>query len=269
MEDSQLIEAYFSNELDGEELTSFENRLKADLRFAQEVENYQLIIEEIKHEAEEKAMKVKLSEWDQELDDEPSKRMPLVRFAPWKVAAVFVPFLVIAGLTYYVINGQTTRDHIELYSSYFKPYEDVLSTRSGGTRSGETRSGETRSGSAENMAKAMNSYNEGNYQQAISLFEIISVEEKDKETATAALLYAGIAYMAVDSLVQAVDRLQHVKAQEYPLFKEVADWYLLLVYLKTNQIDDFNHQLSVILSQTEHLYFEEATRLNNQWDRDK
>ncbi|MEM9341200.1 MAG: hypothetical protein AAGA66_20890 [Bacteroidota bacterium] len=269
MEDSQLIEAYFSDELDAEELTSFEARLKTDLRFAQEVESYQLIIEEIKHEAEEKAMKAKLSEWDQELDQESSTRTVSMRFASWKVAAVFVPFMAIAGLTYYVINRQVTQDHLELYGSYFKPYEDVISTRSGETRSGGVQSGSTMSRGTENMAKAMSSYNEGNYQQAISLFEIISVKEKDKERATAALLYAGIAYMAVDSLTQAVDLLQHVKAQEYPLFKEVADWYLLLSHLKTNQIDDFNHQLSVILSQKEHLYFEEATRLNNEWDRDK
>lgn len=254
MEDQELIEAYFSNELTANEQNTFQARLKTDEEFAKEVELYQHIIVGIRQQGDEAQMMEKMKGWDQEVVEErPVRTKPFFSAQTWKMAAVLTPLLALAGIAYYYFQHTLTSTSTpqELYASYFTPYEDVLSSRSAEEGA---------------LGRAMSFYNMEDYHQAAPSFEKVITGE-EKEFIEVASLYGGISYLMLDSMQQATRLLKEVTYSENPLFREVSEWYLLLAYLKEDQEEAFNKQMGLILIDEDHLYHEQIKRLHTAWRR--
>ncbi len=247
MEHIELIEAYFGNNLSQEEKESFRRRLQTDEAFATEVEHYQLITRGIIQLADEASLQEKMERWDNE--DAALRSRSILSFTPWKVAAVLVPVLLISGLFYYFSTSPTSNQ--DLFVAYFSPYEDVLSSRSSTTGSFEA---------------AMNAYNSEAYNEAIPLFNKAITEEKVTDKITFARFYQAMAYLSVGDTEHAEQQLNQVSQADNPLLQEVSQWYLLLIYLKTDRTILAEEQLTRITNNPDHLYFRDVSELKDDWD---
>ena len=249
MEHNELIEAYFKNELSAEELKSFQERLKSEKEFADEVEDYQLITEGIKQVSEETDLLEKMKVWDEEVSAKPQRTVFI--FTPIRIAAVLAPIILVSAFIIYN-SSNVSSDGQDLFETYFIPYDDVISNRSNDDT---------------DFRMAMSAYNSKDYNKALQLFDKVLETEQDTEQVNITRFYQAMAYLSNGNLDNSETLLNTVVAAKNPLFKEVSEWYLLLVYIKGNQDDEADQQIVQILSNSDHLYYQQARLLQEDLDK--
>lgn len=237
--DIELIEAYFKGALIGPALEEFERRLSSDKRFADEVQDYMLIMKEVQI-AGRRSFSDKMKAWESEIESKTTKTnvIPIRRL--FSIAATL---LIIASAGAYIIFKSIPSDNVELFNQYFEPYEDVITNRSAGQLSVQT---------------AMNYYNEGKFAEAIKYLEEAMKDNRDNLSIQC---YLGIAYLADNQTQMAKEVLESVADSEPGLYNEIADWYLALVYLRQNDVSRLENQLTEIIRQKDHMYIKQAKSL--------
>jgi tetratricopeptide (TPR) repeat protein len=237
--DIELIEAYLKGELTGSALQEFELRRTSDPSFASDVKDYALIMKEIEASGQRSFID-KMKAWEDQVasKEKETKVIPIRR-----LLSMAASLLIIAVAGGYIIFKSLPSGNAELFDQYFEPYGDVISQRSA---------------EESPFQKGMNFYNQGKYFEAIKYLEEAWENNEDDPSVKC---YLGISYLADDKTQKAKEIFESLVKSEPGLYREVAEWNLALVYLKTNEISDLEKQLNIITQQKDHMYFKQAISL--------
>jgi len=231
MEQLEMIIKYLDGEVIGEEKQLFEkelesnNSLKETLRLVQEVdktiadENLVSFVEQLK----ETQIAV-----NKENQLQPKKRIVHI----WKMlaAASFIIVLIASALLY---SNYIKPSNDKIFANLYHRYEaDIL------TRSAEPSD-------VSDLIKAIQQYDKGNYQEAITKFEAIIKSDANN---TAARFFIGVSFIETKNFTKAIENLSYVVVQNDTAFVEHAEWYLALCYIKTKQTSQANTLLHKIAS---------------------
>lgn len=242
-QDLELIEKYLHGKLDAPELESFENRLKADQTFAEEVNDYKGIIVGIDEYGRDR-FSATVAGWEQEVKG-PSKKKEgkVVSFKNYLAMAASLALLLISG--YFLFFNQSNESR--LFAQYFQPYENITSARSDDQ-------------GAQLLQDGMSAYDIKDYDQAIvPLKNYLQSNQADPTT----LFYLGEAYLANDQPEQAESQYLKLLQQENHVFTETAQWHLALSYLKQKENPKLEQLLKSITAQADHTYYQAAMELLN------
>lgn len=172
-----------------------------------------------------------------------TKVVPMRASRQWMRYAAALAVLMIPA--YMLINSLNSSSPAELYAEHFRPYEDLISTRSAAVDDVD-----------ETLVKAMALYNEGAYSDAAPLLSnALSVDPGNHLLK----LYSGIAYLGNDQFDEA--RFQFEELLDQPtMFRAHAEWYLALTYVKNAQLEEAAGLLGNIAME-EGAYQAQATEL--------
>jgi adenosyl cobinamide kinase/adenosyl cobinamide phosphate guanylyltransferase len=242
--DIELIETYHKHKLGKKEQYEFDKRKAEDSEFAQKVKDYLLIINEVTTlGANEFDNKIK--SWENEIQIKNKTKIELRRL--WMAAAGIIIILLPIG--YWLFSDLASNISSQtLFATYFEPYEDVISQRSSANS---------------DLSNAMKAYNSKNYTSAIEFFTKVPPENPNY---IEAVFYMSASNMALDQLEVAESHLLQVMASDQGLYREAAQWYLTLIYLKRDNLKKVDSSLQVILLVDDHIFFEEAESLREDLD---
>ena len=156
------------------------------------------------------------AEYLHSLRTDQSLNKPKNTFRIWLIAASTI---VLLGLAWWIYEGGSASetDLQQLYVQYYQPYDNVVHPIE---RANQLQSLKD---------KAFNAYENGNYAEAVRLFETLKRQNQERYLE----FYQGIGLMALDRHLEAQELLQAYIEAEGEL-KTRALWYLGLSYLKTN-----------------------------------
>jgi tetratricopeptide (TPR) repeat protein len=107
----------------------------------------------------------------------------------------------------------------------------------------------------------MSAYSHQDYMIAIlHLEEFINLENSSESNKRNALIYIGITNLALGNINKAIHNFNKI-TQQNPTFREAAQWYLALAYLKQNNLENCNQQLKIIQDDKQHEYHARAENL--------
>lgn len=140
-------------------------------------------------------------------------------FRHWFGAVAGFFLLLILG---WAIRGQNAASAGEqLYQEYFVPFPDFI------TRQGE-------GGDWSNAQRGIDHYNRGEYADAVGHFELVEAVHPQHDLIQ---LYLGICFLEQKELETAKTYFAAVAAQNPPILKEDARWYLGLAYVRAGRPD--------------------------------
>jgi tetratricopeptide (TPR) repeat protein len=236
---NQLIEQYLHDELSGEQLREFQERLSTDAHFRKEVALERAILKNLRAVGRQQE-KLKLESFHQEMvevsdhtlqveaKDEP-KAGKQVRFIPkqYLIAAASIVLIIAATLIFITLPGSRA-DSDTLFAAQFRPYPSMQIQR--GT-------------SVVNLSSsAFVAYNKGDYSVSIELFNKVLEIGKDESI----LFYLGNAYLAANKPKEAILTFENY-LKEYQEFRIEAKWYLGLSYLKNKQEQQAKQQFEELI----------------------
>jgi tetratricopeptide (TPR) repeat protein len=201
--------------MDGEELVSFEKRLKKDKILQEQVEEHRILIKGV----EEQSFLNKLEEFHTDINAvktiaEPSKKQ--LSFTKYAIAASIALLIGFGG--YWIFNSSNSNQR--LYTKYFKP-DPGLPTVMGTTDNYD-------------FYAAMVNYKRGDYKLAIEKWEKLLEVKPDNDTLN---YFLGVAHLANKNGGKSIDYLEKVIKDQNTSFKEDAYYYLGFAYLKEGNID--------------------------------
>ncbi len=223
MDYTLLIEKYIQNRLSSEEEVLFNELLKTNSNFKDEVALHTKIKKVVKHE-EDTNFRNLISEIESK-SKSPSKKSS---YKKWLVAA---SILLISALGYISLNKNTYTSQ-ELFASYFEPYRNVVHPIA---RNDEQQN---------DKAIAFSAYEKGDYNTAITLFTQLYNSSKEPYY----LFYKANALLKLEQADEAIPLLlEHLKTQD--TLTKRTNWYLALAYLKTEDIQKAKELLNTIISE--------------------
>lgn len=213
-EEFEKIEAYLNGQLSNNDLILFEKRLEEEFGFKTMVEEVETVLSGI----ETQAMKEELDVFHAELttnDNKRSVKEPKLRTLNWKKFAVAAVLIIGLG-SFWLFNGNPNE---RLYSDYYSP-DPGLPTTMSNTSSYE-------------FNKAMVSYKQGNYKDAISTWEVLLENNTKNDTLQ---YFIGSALMAERNETDAIPYLSNVTKLNNSTFKDDAYYYIGLAHLKKDDV---------------------------------
>jgi len=213
---AKLIDKYITGKLEDTELWEFRVKLEQDAELAQEVALRKDIYNAISNKE-----KMELLQTLNSLETNSRTRRFRINIYSSKVQAIAasITVLMIIGagfLSNYI--GSNNTSNLNIYTEYFVDEGSLLATRS----NAETSNALVKTG--------IKFYNNGKYQQAISLFE--SYPEN-----IIARLYSGFSYMNLKKFDLAESQFKYILNQGDNIFIDQAEWNLGLSYLGDNQTE--------------------------------
>jgi tetratricopeptide (TPR) repeat protein len=212
----ELFEQYCSNELSENDRLVFEKRLESEANLKKDFMAFIEVKESLNH-ANNKRLKdkVKLSLEKIEQKEYQRERRPMYLTA----ASV----LVICCLSFYVYMNSSKTD--TLYSKYYTPYSETTSVLSSNNSS---------------LEECLNEYNQEAYQRALDCFSELSPNSE-------MYFYLGMCYANLEDTKLAIKSL--VKVEELGAnFLEETNWYLALLYLKQDNLNEVKERLGQVLN---------------------
>jgi len=244
--DIDLIENYLKGALSPEESALVKKRIIQDPDFAEKINDYKDVIDGIRLSGRDE-FSAAVADWEKDIRKEEggSREIRFTTF-PKKYLRLAAVFLVLMMAALYIVISSRSDDPQELYASYFAPYEDVINVRDNSTTTG--------------LSDAMEFYNKGDYKKASSSFQAYLSDHPDDHDAR---FYAGVSQLAAGSPELAIIDFEKV-IQANTIFREQAEWFLALGYLKINNTTAAKNFLREISQKQGHDYQEKATELLRQ-----
>ena len=243
MEESNLdfdqVKRYLSGEMNEEEKKRFEDIINNDPELARQVDLDRVLLEGVQLHYRGQ-LKDKLKGLDRHGLQTASPSFPI--FRALAIAAGVALNMVVGFLVF-----DSKPDSQELYTTYFKPYYNVVNN----IERGETVVGED---------DPYRLYESGEYQRANELFEKLLPTESGNNQL---IFYNGLSYLNSGFTSKAIDNLSQVAGKEDFLLSGTAYWYLGLAYLKENRIEEAIEAFT-FLAEKENGY---AARANEILDR--
>ncbi len=221
----EYIERYLRQELSGEEREAFEQKLAEDKNLRAEVRLQQDITtgidlfgaEGLKRQLQQSEESATVTRSLPANPVEPSSK-------PTKAARPLYFFLATAAsfalvlIAVWLLNPAASSQ--ELYTAYFEPYPNVVNPI------------ERSEGAPTDLAgQAMYYYEQGNYEQAISLFAQVPVTEEAYQ------FYWGVSYLGAGQARDAEVKLEPLLASTSGVFYEPALWYTSLAQIQSEQTE--------------------------------
>ena len=237
MNNSKLIEKYFSRTLTEIELEEFNSLYENNPEFREEIDflkNVALVSE--KEDAAN--FKLKLQAFEAEFSSKKNKK----RNTWLKPLTTAAAVLLIAFCVHFFWNSAIDED--KLFTHYFEPSKNVSAPI-------------VRSESEENtQTEAFINYSENNYETAQLLFEKAYKNSKKPEL----LFYQGNALLASGKNQEAINIFkQHLTFLD--TLSNRTHWYLALAYLKTKDLKQSKQHLELLLNSGDVFKREEASSL--------
>ena len=264
--DIEIIERYLMGELGEKELELFEQRIKTDKEFADEVFFIEDVINASKEEGRNEFKKrLKAVEEDvvnktehtvdekmREKDSGMGKTTSMF-LNKWMYYAAAIAAVIVAGLFILVPD----RAGKKLYEEYFQPYPNEIIAYTRGQQVPEEFE-HFNALEYNSIVQAMRYYEKNNFTEALKLFEA-NVEQSEKNAGI--LFYTSICQLETGKEEQAIRNLNYILTLSNPPLKKQAEWYLILAYLKTNQTSKANQLLGKISDIKNHPYAGKAKEL--------
>jgi len=231
------ISDYLESKMSETSRQAFEKKLSEDSELAEEVRDLQSLEQALQAAGMDDLIS-DMHNWELEINQTQSGGII------WKkllaVAAIITLILVPA---LYLFNSQKPTSE-ELFLSYYEPYDELITTR----------------GNVDSLnlllIDGMDAYNQGAYQECSDL--LVSYLELNPEAYRVAL-YLAIAQLELN--LQEEAELNFLKAQEDPVFKQQAEWYQALSYLKFSETKKAKVVLKSIANSKNHYRKNQADRL--------
>lgn len=223
MTNEDLLYRYFSNSLNEDELIVFNKRLESDAKFKADFEFENNLKQAIKKENSNK-LKEKLKTFEADIPaTETFKKKSKFN---WRIAASIVFFL---GASWFGYNSFFGVNYNSLYDANFSNYPN---TEFPITRSDTIDSFER---------KAFVAYEAGDFDNAISNFKIIPIEEQKPYQA----FYKAQAYLEIGNLKEAKNIFNNI-INKNSTFVAESHWYLALIAIKEKNKIEATNQLRVL-----------------------
>lgn len=221
MDREELINGYFEGSLSEGQLTEFEGLLKTDAEFKSAFEF-------------EKELQLGLKKYDRkEIKElfsslnktEEKSEGKVISMRPWLVAAS-IALIVGLGSWLFIFNSPDLNT-AQLYAANFTAYDNVIHPIERGNQIDDLKT------------KAFTAYENGEYLEALELFEELHTKQKDSYID----FYSAMVLMQLNKQEDAIPLLKRYIEKEGEL-KDRASWYLALAYLKLDNIKESKVQLA-------------------------
>ncbi len=238
-EDLEKIMAdYLEDRLDPQAREQFEQRIKDHPELADEIRDLQNIEEGFEALGMDE-FKKEVSSWE--------KSHAKSRSKPWKPWAITAAVLLLLVPAIYLFQ-KPAKTSDELFLSYYQPYEELITTR------GDDDSIATPG--VQYLTDGLEAYNEGSYQKCANLLsQYLELNPTEYRVA----LYLAIAQLELNRREQAEENF--LKAQRDGSFRQQAQWYQALSYLKYSETAKALELLDNIAVQAGHYRKEQAAQL--------
>lgn len=236
----EMVERYFDNEMTEEEKILFTQRLETDRALRHLFDREKLLINTVRFGAAKNHLMF-FKELEKSLPDITIERKTSKTWMYYAVAASVV-LLVVAGIYIFNLKDPTPGD---LYAEYFTPYPNVFEPTVRGSEEATRR------------ASAFQKYEEGNYEQAAALFSEIISESKEPGI----LLLLGNANLAVGKTDAARANFNELISAS-DVNAPAARWYLSLCYLKDGKVSQARETLAIV-AKSNSAYSAKARQLIN------
>jgi hypothetical protein len=237
----QMIQAYLEGKMGGEELQKFTSEFESNPELAREIKRFKEIELGLRSIGVDN-LKEEIKDWEKEYLIHSSETVKVRTIRTYYSVAAIILLLVVAGI-FFFLNRQP--DYSNLYSQNYTPYEDMILDR-----------GDMEEYNESPLKAGMEAYNMKKYELASKNLSAY-LEQMPEKYGVA--LYLGISEMELNQTKSAEKDL--MLAQKDPMFTQQAQWYLCLLYLKSNQPDNALDEINGILRNPDHYKFEDALKL--------
>ena len=220
-----LIQHYLDGTLTGEDLQRFQQKLDQDGEFAREVEDYEMLHRGLEGiGAEMFAGEVK--EWEQDFQEKPSfsptpskegTRGSFQRYYYAIAAAVTLLIMV----WFFWPATQPSQDPQQLFAEYYEPYGEMIRER-----------GDTLSGVKELLLEGIEAYQRREYPIAV---ERLAAYNQKRPKDHRVFMYLAISHLEMQQYAQAEQYFS--QAMQHPDYRQQAQWYQALSFMRANQLD--------------------------------
>jgi len=226
--DIELIDKYLIGKINKEERQLLESKIDESSVFSEEVKLRQEMIASIKKQ-DRKHLRKELNELYQESKNE----KPTVRYFYWAAASVAI--IIVSFLFLFYPSNKS-----ELFQAYYQPFPEPPALR----------------GSAGDKSEAMLAYSKGQYQKALTIFS------SSPESSDSLSLYIGNCLLNLNQEEKAKEHFTEILKGKNESLKEHAQWYLVLSYIKNDNIDRASQLLEKIIIE-QGAYYKLATELKS------
>jgi TolA-binding protein len=213
LQNIELIERYFDNEMSDQEKNAFMERMKSDLELRHLFDREQLLVNTVRFTAAKNNIDF-LKDLDRTLPAVSVDSKP-TRTLSYAIAASLALLIAVSAYIYYA----GAADPAELYASHFSPYPNVVEPT--------VRGADNESLSAQTFR----AYEEGNFSKAADGFAKLLALLPDRHKEAHMLLLLGNCNMALNRIPEAKRNFENCMQRSTELTME-ASWYLGLCNLK-------------------------------------
>ena len=228
MDSSQIDDqkqSYLEGTMDPTQVREFEEKMKQDPNLANEIKDLKKIVlglETLSYES----FKNEVHSWEEEYQSKP-EIIPMNRYMA--IAAGLLLLLIPTITLWY--NSQS-QDAGNLYALYYSPYQDVILERGGDTEEDQA------------LIEAMEAYNSQDYRGAMAgLSQYLERNTEDYR----GFLYLGICQLELDQYINAIGSFKI--AENDPYFRQQAQWYRAMTYLKGDQKQQLIEMLDLLINE--------------------
>ncbi len=223
MKSSERIQRYLDGEMSQEELLSFHQDLQNKPDLKEELDLHRLVDKSLRQKKEWEFRK-KLEKSYHHSKDKP-KNPASEKKSPCKKGYFFLAFAatLIAGVFLIMPFSKPNKD--SLFEEYFKPVDLNFGSRGGGLSAQDN-----------DLASGIEAYYKLNYK----LSEHLLLTYLSKETAnrTVANFFLGLSYVELQNFSHAEQCFKNVILEEMNYYQEHSRWFLALVLLKSDQLEE-------------------------------
>ncbi len=209
MNDQDLIRGYFNDSLSESERISFEKKYNQENEFRKLADDMELEILAFRS-LEREQTRTKFAQWENEVTSTKS-----ITWKSWKVWSAAAVLILVGTLTFRLYTNS-----VDLYQEYYNTYENF-----------EVTALRNQSNELTIREKAYFLYDQKSYEEAISTFnQIVSPAESDH-------FFIAMCHMELGQWEQSEKILTQIHQLDFS-YQQAAKWYLALVYLQLDQVDD-------------------------------
>lgn len=235
---SEKLVQYLDGELTGAEKESIEQQLAADKKLNDDLESLKATREAVKIFGLQQKVSGIHQQMMQEMQTPVKKMSSTRRIIRYSIAAAASVILIVGSIIGYNFYNLSSN---KVFASNYHSYE--LST--------------VRDGDSTQVSPVEKAYREKDYKKTIEL-----ISQQNSLTVKETFL-AGMSYMELDNGTKAIDEFKKVIAgnenAKNNLFKDEAEYYLALTYIRNKDYDFALDMLRSIKETPGHLYHEKVT----------
>lgn len=239
MKETKMIETYLDGSMDKEERERISMSLNKDKEFSVAIELHKDVNESILDDEIFEFRNIIITLFDKKDTRTSGKKAQIMKYLKYPVAAII---LALISLSLFQILSFKSAE--EIFSIYYRPYQTDISTRSV-------------INSTDKIQLSYILYQEGSFEVSFNILKNHLEKNADDQTA---IFYYSLNAIELAKYDLAESELLLLKENAFSPFSLHARWYLAMLYLKTEQIDEAKKYLRS-LSTEENMYCKKAKEI--------